>query len=181
MFGHNDNTNNNAFLVNEPKSDGTLGHPDAVAADLASDLAAISPTGTPTGPGSQRTISPAVSGTTPLPPVQATPAPAPSAGPAPPAVPSDQPAAVADDDDLLALKQQALQQLTPLVSHLEQTPEEKFRTTMMMIQAADNKALLSEAYEAALSITDEKVRAQALLDVVNEINYFTQKDQASAA
>lgn len=83
----------------------------------------------------------------------------------------------AGDDDLLNIKQQALQQLTPLVGHLEQSPEEKFRTTMMMIQASDNKALLQEAYEAALSITDEKVRAQALLDVVNEINYFTQQHE----
>lgn len=78
------------------------------------------------------------------------------------------------DDELLSLKQQALQQLSPLVGHLDQTPEEKFRTTMMMIQAADNQALLKAAYEAAQAIPDEKARAQALLDVVNEINYFTQ-------
>jgi hypothetical protein len=81
-----------------------------------------------------------------------------------------------DNDDLLDLKQRALQQLSPLLGHLEQTPEEKFRTTMMMIQASDNRDLLKEAYEAAQSITDNKVKAQALLDVVNEINYFTQKD-----
>ena len=77
-------------------------------------------------------------------------------------------------DDLLAIKQDALQQLTPLVGHLEQTPEEKFRTTMMMIQAADDHSLVKAAYEAAKEIPDEKIRAQALLDVVNEINYFTQ-------
>lgn len=76
-------------------------------------------------------------------------------------------------DDLLDIKQQALQQLTPLVGHLEQSPEEKFRTTMMMIQAADNADLIKPAYEAAMQITDEKTRAQALLDIVNEINYFT--------
>ncbi len=81
------------------------------------------------------------------------------------------------DDDLLDLKQQALQQLTPLVGHLEQTPEDRFRTTMMLIQASDNQALLKDAYEAAQAIEDEKTRAQALLDVVNEINYFTQVKQ----
>lgn len=80
-------------------------------------------------------------------------------------------------DDLLELKQQALQQLTPLVGHLDQTPEDKFRTTMMLIQASDNQALLKEAYSAAQAIEDEKVKAQALLDVVNEINYFTQAKQ----
>ena len=45
---------------------------------------------------------------------------------------------------------------------------------MMMIQASDNQSLIESAYEAAHKITDEKARAQALLDVVNEINYFTQ-------
>jgi hypothetical protein len=84
------------------------------------------------------------------------------------------PAPAASGDDLLDLKQQALQQLSPLIGHLDQTPEEKFRTTMMMIQATDNQALLKDAYDAAQQITDEKARAQALLDVVNEINYFSQ-------
>jgi hypothetical protein len=83
-------------------------------------------------------------------------------------------------DDLLNLKQQALQSLQPLVSHLDQTPEERFKTTMMMIQATDNSSLVKQAYEAAGQITDEKARAQALLDVVNEINYFTHKDGANS-
>jgi len=92
---------------------------------------------------------------------------------------SPAPAAVAPSgsDDLLQIKQQALQQLSPLLGHLEQTPVEKFRTTMMLIQASDNKNLIPVAYAAAKEIADEKVRAQALLDVVNEINYFTQQEQ----
>jgi hypothetical protein len=85
--------------------------------------------------------------------------------------------APAGSDDLLTLKQQALGDLAPLVSHLDQTPEEKFRTTMMMIQSTDNQDLIKEAYAAAQAIPDEKARAQALLDVVNEINYFTQKSK----
>ena len=85
------------------------------------------------------------------------------------------------NNDLMDIKQQALQQLSPLMSHLEQTPEERFRTTMMMIQASDNDSLIKNAYDAALAIPDEKVRAQALLDVVNEINYFTQQENNTAA
>lgn len=81
-------------------------------------------------------------------------------------------------DDLLQLKQQALAELSPLVDHLDQTPEEKFRTTMMMIQATDNQTLIPVAYQAAQAISDEKVRAQALLDLINEINYFTQHGQS---
>jgi hypothetical protein len=83
-----------------------------------------------------------------------------------------------DTDDLLEIKQAALQELSPLIGHLEQTPEEKFRTTMMMIQASDNQDLLREAFLAAKEIADEKLRAQALLDVVNEINYFTQQAES---
>lgn len=90
--------------------------------------------------------------------------------------PSDDTSQAASDEvsgDLLTIKQQALEELSPLVSQLEQTPEEKFRTIMMLIQASDNQKLVPDAYEAAKAIGDEKVRAQALLDVVNEINYFS--------
>lgn len=78
-----------------------------------------------------------------------------------------------DQNSLLGLKQQALQQLSPLVGHLDQSPEEKFKTTMMMLQATDDSSLVQAAYESAQAIPDEKARAQAILDVVNEINYFT--------
>jgi len=101
----------------------------------------------------------------------------PAVAPVAAAMPADQPAAVPASDDLLQIKQQALQQLSPLVGHLDQTPEEKFRTTMMMIQASDNSALLKDAYAAAEQITDEKTKAQALLDVINEINYFSQQHE----
>ncbi|OGL25275.1 hypothetical protein A3A68_01425 [Candidatus Saccharibacteria bacterium RIFCSPLOWO2_01_FULL_48_13] len=85
-----------------------------------------------------------------------------------------------DSDELIELKKQALEKLTPLVGKLDQTPEEKFKTTMMLIQASDNADLVPDAYQAANKITDEKAKAQALLDVVNEINYFTQsKDKKS--
>lgn len=94
---------------------------------------------------------------------------APTVDPAPSSVP------ITGSDELLDIKQEALQALSPLVGHLEQSPEEKFRTTMMMIQASDDQTLLREAYEAAKKIEDEKNRAQALLDIVNEINYFTQQ------
>ncbi|HTH72472.1 MAG TPA: hypothetical protein VL737_03895 [Candidatus Pristimantibacillus sp.] len=99
--------------------------------------------------------------------------------PAPASMPAAAPASE-DSGDLLDIKQQALQQLTPLVGHLDQKPEDRFRTTMMLIQASDNQALLKDAYDAAQAIEDEKVRAQALLDVINEINYFTQNNKPEA-
>ena len=85
------------------------------------------------------------------------------------------------DAGLLGIKQLALQNLAPLVDKLNQTPEERFKTTMMLIQASDNAQLVGKAYEAANNIADEKTRAQALLDVVNEINYFTQRPSAKSS
>jgi hypothetical protein len=80
-------------------------------------------------------------------------------------------------DDLLSIKKGALENLTPLLDHLDQSPEEKFRTTMMLIQASDDQSLVQSAYKAAQQISDEKEKAQALLDIVNEINYFTHNDK----
>ncbi|HXE09922.1 MAG TPA: hypothetical protein VN554_00680 [Verrucomicrobiae bacterium] len=76
--------------------------------------------------------------------------------------------------ELIDIKQKALHELSPLMGQLDLEPEDKFRTLMMMIQASDDQKLLKEAYDVAHKIKDDKVRAQALLDIVNEINYFTQ-------
>ncbi len=102
-------------------------------------------------------------------------------GPVPP-MPMPPPHHGTDDDDdaanvpheLIDIKRKALTQLKPLAGQLDLSPEDKFRTTMMMIQAGDDQNLIKEAYAAIDEIKDEKARAQALLDIVNEINYFTQ-------
>jgi hypothetical protein len=88
-------------------------------------------------------------------------------------VPGDD-ASIASTEELVNIKQKALGELSPLIDQLDQPPEDRFRTMMMLIQASDNQSLVKEAYAAAHAIPDEKVRAQALLDIVNEINYFTQ-------
>lgn len=78
------------------------------------------------------------------------------------------------DNDLQSIKKEALMELSPLVKELDQTPEDKFETLMMMIQATDNKSLVSDAFETAKKISEDKKRARALLDIINEINYFNQ-------
>ncbi|MDQ3065240.1 MAG: hypothetical protein M3Q36_03135 [bacterium] len=107
----------------------------------------------------------------PAPQITAVPPPAPTANVA------SVPVQDTDIQDLSAIKQQALQQLTPIVNQLDQSPEERFHTTMMLVQATDDQSLVRVAYEAAQNITDEKTRAQALLDIVNEINYFTAQNK----
>jgi len=89
--------------------------------------------------------------------------------------PTPQPiSAPVDQAKLADMKQQALSHLEPLADHLDGTPEETFKTTMMMIQANDNHTLLEKALNSAKEIEDDKARAQAMLDIVNEINYFSQ-------
>jgi hypothetical protein len=180
MFGgQDDNAQAPQTGGGAPQQNGALNGVD----DLASGLS--SPAGEPSQPPAPEQASDNSGGFMPTPsePQQSSvPAPGEEAediaeqppAPSAPAFADHSDSAVADSGELLELKQQALQQLTPIVGHLDQTPEEKFRTTMMLIQASDNQALLKEAYDAANAIEDEKVKAQALLDVVNEINYFTQ-------
>lgn len=109
------------------------------------------------------------------PPLETTPAPV--AQPAPAAT-TEPPASETTNPELLSVKQQALAALTPLIGHIDQTPAERFRTLMMMIQAADDHTLIPSALAAAHEITDDKERAQALLDIINEVNYFTQQKSA---
>ncbi len=82
-----------------------------------------------------------------------------------------------DRQKLNDLKKAAMHELEGLVDKIDGDPEQVFRTTMMMIQANDNHALLDRALETAKKITDDKKRAEALMDVVNEINYFSQSSQ----
>ncbi|MEK7472063.1 MAG: hypothetical protein AAB624_02340 [Patescibacteria group bacterium] len=91
-----------------------------------------------------------------------------------PSVEGDKPTEVSGD--LADLQKQAISELAPILGKLDLSNEDKFNTTMMMVQATDNKTLLKDAHEAAKAIEDEKVRAQALLDIINEINYFTTKN-----
>jgi hypothetical protein len=89
----------------------------------------------------------------------------------------DAPADTADHE-LIDIRQQALGELAPIIDQLDLPPEEKFHTIMMMIQASDDQTMVKPAYAAAHSIEDEKVRAQALLDIINEVNYFTHQPEA---
>lgn len=77
--------------------------------------------------------------------------------------------------ELLNIKKSALQELSPLLDELDQSPEEKLNILMMTIQASDDQSLIPNAFAAAKKIDDRKQRAQAMLDIINEINYFTKK------
>ncbi len=82
------------------------------------------------------------------------------------------PAAVVDGS-LEAIKKDALLELRPLVDKLDLAPEDKFDTLLLIIRSTDDKSLVPQAHEAAKSIEDDTRRAEALLDVIKEIDYFS--------
>ncbi len=112
-----------------------------------------------------------------------TPAPAPlvqaaptvAAAPAAPiAMPTPTPVfASAPIEDLDDIKKDALVELRPLVDKLSLAPEEKFDTYLLLIRSTDDKTLIAPAHAAAKEIPDETRRAQALLDIIKEIDFLS--------
>lgn len=76
------------------------------------------------------------------------------------------------DAELGTLKKSALEELRPLVKKLNLPPDEKFDILLLIIRSTDDKSLLASAHEAAKQIGDEGKRAQALLDIIKEVDYF---------
>ena len=78
---------------------------------------------------------------------------------------------------LEGLKKEALEELRPLVTKLDLPAKEKFDTMLLIIRSTDDQELLAPAHEAAKTIEDETERAEALLDIVKEIDYFASQAQ----
>lgn len=74
------------------------------------------------------------------------------------------------------IKISALQDLRPLVDKLNVSNEEKFDIYLLLLRSSDDNTLIQPAYEAARNIEDETKRANALLDVIKEIDYFNSKN-----
>lgn len=79
------------------------------------------------------------------------------------------------DPALDNIKQAALSELRPLVGKLNVSPEEKFDTYLLLLRSTDDRDLIAPAHEAAKAIVDEARRAQALLDIIKEIDFLSQK------
>ena len=87
------------------------------------------------------------------------------------------PIASAADPALDSIKQAALNELRPLVDKLDVSPEEKFDTYLLLLRSTDDRDLIAPAHDAAVAITDEARRAQALLDIIKEIDFFKQSQR----
>lgn len=81
------------------------------------------------------------------------------------------------NESLDSIKQDAITELRPLIDKLDVSPEEKFDTYLLLLRSTDDQSLVGPAHEAARTIADEARRAQALLDIIKEIDFFSNKAQ----
>jgi hypothetical protein len=94
--------------------------------------------------------------------------------PTPDFIATPPPVASTGSGELDSVKLDAINELRPLVDKLNLSPEEKFDTYLLLIRSTDDKALVAPAHEAAKAIADETRRAQALLDIIKEIDFLSQ-------
>lgn len=78
-------------------------------------------------------------------------------------------------EGLEEIKKQALEELRPLIDKLDLPPEELFDIILLIIRSTDDEELIKKAHETAVKIEDESREAQALLDVIKEVDYFSNK------
>ena len=93
------------------------------------------------------------------------------------ATPSDPTENPIVSSDLESIKKDALLELRPLIDKVDLPAQEKFDTYLMLIRSTDDSSLIAPAYTAAQSITDETNRAEALLDIIKEIDYLSRNNQ----
>ena len=103
-------------------------------------------------------------------------APLPEPTPVTPVAPAA-PVATVASPELESIKKDALEQLRPLVDKLDLPAQEKFDTLLLIIRSTDDQSLVAAANEAAKAIEDETKRAEALLDVIKEIDFFSHPAQ----
>jgi hypothetical protein len=89
-------------------------------------------------------------------------------------VSQDLPTFTQPSNDLDEIKKTALDELRPLMDKVNLPADEKFNTYLMLLRSTDDPSLIEPAHVAAQAITDEGVRAQALLDIIKEIDYLSQ-------
>ena len=84
-------------------------------------------------------------------------------------------------NNLDGIRKEALTELRPLVDKLNLAPEEKFDIYLLLLRSTDDTALIAPAHEAAKNIADESKRAEALLDIIKEIDFLSSPAVTPAA
>lgn len=84
--------------------------------------------------------------------------------------PVEKPAEVGELD---GIKNEALLELRPLLDKLDIAAEEKFDIYLLLLRSTDDKSLIDPAHHCAQKIVDESRKAQALLDIIKEIDFLS--------
>lgn len=152
-----------------PSAPAEVAAPAPAPGDDVPPIPATLPTTAPATPPAPAPAS--VPAPTPAAPAPAAPTPAPA--PQDPVVPTPSVSTGGLDD----IKRHALEELRPIVSKLDLPAEDKFDALLLVIRSSDDQSLIQTAYEAAEGIGDEAKKAQALLDIVKEIEYFSSQNK----
>ena len=80
----------------------------------------------------------------------------------------------AGDGDLDSIRTSAIAELRPLLDKVEITPEEKFTLLVTLFNANHDQSLMDPAFAAAREITDDAHKAEALLEVIRDINSLSE-------
>lgn len=76
-------------------------------------------------------------------------------------------------NELELVRKAALQALAPILDEVKNMdPERKFELCMSAMRFTDNKSLAPNVLNAALEITDPESKAEALIDLITELNYL---------
>ncbi len=156
--------------------------------ELAKALAGVAADPEPAAANPMQFEETPVAGATPAPVMPATTQTEQAVATAVSSLPEPTPSPVAAPDPLIApvtdldgVKKSALDELRPLIDRVDLPPEEKFDTYLMLIRSTDDKSLIEPAHTAAVAITDEKRKAEALLDIIKEIDYLSRPEQPATS
>lgn len=76
-------------------------------------------------------------------------------------------------NNLTQVKAKALKALVPLIEEVRNvSPERKFDICLSAIRLTDSSELAQAALDAALAIEENGTKAEALVELINEINYL---------
>ena len=91
--------------------------------------------------------------------------------PASDATPKPEPTpVVAPTSDLSSVREAALKELVPIIDKAGLSPDRQFGIIAAVIDSTHDKSFVPKALEAARTIPDEKLRAEALLKIVGLID-----------
>ena len=91
--------------------------------------------------------------------------------PAPEVAPKPEPTPeIAPAGDLSSVREAALKELVPIIDKAGLSPDRQFGIIAAVIDSTHDKSFVPKALEAARTIPDEKLRAEALLKIVGLID-----------